>query len=264
MEAQPDGNTAVENSFKWMTIFVMVLLLLARQVVLAQNDSLIVYLIPGQGSDYRIFEKLEWPAGCELRNIRYTVPKEGATMETYAHELSGQMDTCRPFIVVGVSLGGMLATEMADFLHAQKVIVISSAKCRNELPGRYRFQKHIPVYKLFPPGFIKSAAFVAQPLVEPDRNREKNTFEAMLEAKDAVFLQRAIVMIMEWERTAHSPKVVHIHGDHDHTLPIKNVDYDYILNGGSHMMTLTRAHEISAILRKEIEIVRAFTLGVEK
>ena len=55
-------------------------------------------------------------------------------------------------------------------------------------------------------------------------------------------------MIINWERTTFPDKIVHIHGDKDHTIPIKNVQYDYLMEEGSHMMMLTRAGEINQII----------------
>jgi hypothetical protein len=44
--------------------------------------------------------------------------------------------------------------------------------------------------------------------------------------------------------------MIHIHGTDDHTLPIKNVKADYIIEGGSHMMVLTRGEEINQLIIK--------------
>ncbi|MEQ9188628.1 MAG: alpha/beta hydrolase, partial [Cryomorphaceae bacterium] len=92
-----------------------------------------------------------------------------------------------------------------------------------------------------------------QPIVEPDRKKEKETFKAMLDAKDPLFLKRTIGMIIHWERDTNTTEVIHIHGDRDHTLPIKHVEYDYLIKGGSHMMTLTRADELSQLLADILE-----------
>ena len=169
-------------------------------------------------------------------------------MPEYAHTLAKQIDTTEKFILIGVSLGGMLATEMSTFLSPEKVILISSAKHRNELPGSYRFQQKIPIYKIVSPGMSKLGARILQPIVEPDRRHEKETFKAMLKDKDPHFLRRTIEMILTWEREMSPKNIVHIHGEKDSTVPIKNVKYDYLVPHGSHMMTLTRGEEISELI----------------
>jgi len=172
-------------------------------------------------------------------------------MNEYAHELAKQIDTTRTFYLVGVSLGGMLATEIGEFLHPKKIILISSAKNRKELPGGYRFQKTIPFYKLISGNLSKKGALFFQPIFEPDRNYDKETFISMLTDKDPDFLKRTIAMIIEWEkREGIYDNIIHIHGESDNTIPIRNVEYDYMIKEGSHMMILTRGKEISILINK--------------
>ena len=207
-----------------------------------------IYLLPGQGSDKRIFSDLVFAKEYTVKHIEYPIPLKGETMKEFASRLTNQIDTSDHFILIGVSLGGMLATELSEMISPDKVIIISSAKNRNELPGRYKFQQKLPVYKMVGPKLSKAGAKALQPLVEPDRNNNKDTFKAMLQSKDPIYLDRTIDMIMEWNRTDNNSEIIHIHGDRDHTIPIQNVVYDTLIVDGSHMMTLTRAPQISSII----------------
>ena len=208
----------------------------------------LIYLIPGQGSDDRLFKNLQFDCTYDIRHISYDIPAKNMTLPEYAKVLSAQIDTTLPYIIIGVSLGGMIATEMCEFMHPEKVIIISSAKCHDELPGRYKFQQHFPIYKIVSGRMSKAGAKILQPVVEPDRNKEKETCKCMLNDKDPDFLKRTIKMILEWERTGYSSNIIHIHGDNDHTIPIRNVKYNYMVKNGSHMMVLTKGEEISKIL----------------
>ena len=116
------------------------LCLLVNTPMRAVEIKPVIYLLSGQGSDHRIFNNLNLDRSHEVFHIKYHVPEEGISLKEYAHELSEQIDISKPFILIGMSLGGMLATEITDFLDPEKVIIISSAKCRKELPGRYKFQ----------------------------------------------------------------------------------------------------------------------------
>ncbi|MDH5610186.1 MAG: alpha/beta hydrolase, partial [Cyclobacteriaceae bacterium] len=176
------------------------------------------------------------------------IPYEGMTMSEYAKELFCQIDTSRTYILIGVSLGGMLSVEMNEFHKPEKTIIISSAKCRNELPDRYLFQEYVPIYELVSGDLSKKGALFLQPIVEPDRNNQKETFVSMLKDKDPAFLKRTIAMILEWQRVDCPDNIIHIHGDKDRTIPIRNVTYDYLISGGSHMMVLTRGAEISTLI----------------
>ncbi len=239
---------AFRSIFVWILLNNIVTIGLTQHLV----DKVSVYLIPGQGGDGRLFNNLELPPGFEARHIVYERPAEGMSMKDFAKQLVQQIDTSGRFVIIGVSLGGMLATEMSELVPAEKVIIISSAKGRHELPGRYTFQKKFPIYKLVSPKTAKFGAKLLQPIVEPDRQKEKETFKAMLRDKDAIFLRRTIEMIMHWDRVEAPDHIIHIHGDKDHTIPIRNVDHDILVRGGSHMITLTRGEEVSRLVGTEL------------
>ena len=177
---------------------ILICLFLIGRMLNAQNT--VLYLFPGQGSDERIFSNIKFDSTYKVVSISYPVPEKGANMKDYALTLKKQIDTTGDYSFIGVSLGGMLCSELTDILHPKKVIIISSAKCRDELPFRYRFQKNIPIYKLFPKGMIKLGARMLQPIVEPDRKKNKATFKSMLKSKNATFLKRSINMIMRWDK----------------------------------------------------------------
>jgi len=211
-----------------------------------------VYLFPGQGSDKRLFDSLNFDTAFTIRHIEYKIPDKGTTLKQYTKTISKQIDTSQQFIFIGVSLGGMICVELSEILNAEKVILISSAKNRSELPFRYRFQRIFPIYKLLPAGFLLFGAKFLQPIVEPDRNLNKETFKSMLSAKNPQYIKRTIDMIINWDRRTNTKKIIHIHGNNDHTIPIRRVKCDYIVNKGSHMMTLTNFMEITEILQKEL------------
>lgn len=87
-----------------------------------------------------------------------------------------------------------------------------------------------------------------QPIVEPDRNKEKVTFESMLQKKNKFYMKQSVNLIINWDRVTFSKNIIHIHGSNDHTLPIKNIKADFIIKNGSHMMTLTNGEEINMLI----------------
>jgi len=74
----------------------------------------------------------------------------------------------------------------------------------------------------------------------------------MLKSKDKIYMKRAVDMIINWQREIYNPNIIQIHGDHDNTLPIKNVKVTLIVEGGSHMMALTRGEEIGKLIREQL------------
>jgi pimeloyl-ACP methyl ester carboxylesterase len=226
------------------------LLILSIALVSLSNAQTNVYFLPGQGADERLFSKITLDSNFTIKQIAYTIPEKRMTMKEVAQLLVNQIDTTKIFYLVGTSLGGMISVELADLIHPEKVILISSAKTSMELPRRYRFQQRFHLNRVVPKTMIKLGAIVLQPLVEPDRNKEKSTFKSMLRRKEKRYMKQSVEVIINWKRRSYAKNIVHIHGDNDHTLPIKNIKADYIIKGGSHMMTLTRGEEINALILK--------------
>ena len=213
------------------------------------QDKLKVYLLPGDGSDYRIFNKFSLDSTkYDTVHIQYPIPKKHDTFNSYAATILEQVDTTEKFVLVGVSLGGMISTEMEKLSNPEKVILISAPENKNELPTRYNFMKYVHINKFFPGFVLKSFSFPAQTITEPDRKRESETFNKMLKDKKALFLRRTINMIINWGKTDKSEKVIQIHGDNDNTVPIKNLKPEYTLVGDSHMMALTEGEAISKLI----------------
>jgi pimeloyl-ACP methyl ester carboxylesterase len=209
-----------------------------------------IYLFPGQGSDERIFAGFRPDSSYTLVPIKYPVPEKNTTLKQFARQVSAQVDTTKPYVFIGVSLGGMICTELTESMKPEKTIIISSAKCRKELPFRYRFQKSVPVYKMIPKTIIKGGALMLQPIVEPDRKKNKAVFKSMLRSKDKSYLKRTIGMIINWDRQSYPERIIHIHGTNDHTLPHRKLKCNYTIQKGSHMMTLTKAGEINRLLNE--------------
>ncbi len=207
-----------------------------------------IYLFPGQGSDKRLFSKFKFDTRYTVHHISYPIPQKGINLKEFAYQVSKQIDTSQSYVLIGVSLGGMICSELTDTLHPQKTIIISSAKCRKELPTRYKFQKYIPINRLIPARLVYWGAKILQPIVEPDRNLEKETFKSMLDVKSPKYLKRTANMIINWNKMAYSDKIIHIHGTNDHTLPLKHIKVDYTIKNGSHMMALTKGEEINELI----------------
>ena len=231
-----------------ITVFLLTQVLLKSQV--GTNEKIKVYLIPGQGADYRLFNQLKLGDKYDTVHIQFTTPPRKCSLSDYAQILLEQVDSSENFILIGVSIGGMIAVEMSEIIKPLQTIVISSAKCRQELPHRYRFMRFFPLNKLTPKSFYKIGAQIAQPIVEPDRKIGKEVFKAMLKDKKPLFFKRTANMIINWKRKTYSDGIIHIHGNNDHTIPLRKVKADYIIKKGSHMMVYTKGEEINELLSK--------------
>ena len=100
-------------------IIIMLVELVCRGTGLPRADT-VIYLFPGQGADYRQFRDLEVPPGYDTVHITYPVPDKRETLPEYALRFFPLIDTDAPFVLLGVSLGGMICTELADTLDPER------------------------------------------------------------------------------------------------------------------------------------------------
>jgi hypothetical protein len=79
-----------------------------------------LYFISGLGADKRIFEKLQFSNSFKLVFIDWIVPVKNEPLRDYATRLSHTINTSEPFVIIGLSFGGMIATELSPIVSPQK------------------------------------------------------------------------------------------------------------------------------------------------
>ena len=208
-----------------------------------------VYFISGLGADKRAFSFLDL-SFCEPVFINWIKPLEKESLKSYALRLRQQIPAEHP-TVVGVSFGGMLATEMAKEDNLMNAIIIASNKSSVEFPGYLRVGKYFPVYKWLPGNLIKNKRILNW-LLGVDKDEQRKLIAAIIADTDHLFLKWAIDAILHWKETSIPSNIKHIHGTADMLLPYRLTKPDHTIEGGTHIMTLYKHEEISALLCKLI------------
>ncbi|HAA15697.1 MAG TPA: hypothetical protein DCE41_29910 [Cytophagales bacterium] len=212
-----------------------------------------VYLIPGTGGDYRLYDQFVLE-GYDTVRLPWLEPKADDQMADLARAMAQQVDTTQPVILVGVSLGGMVATEMAEFIPVEGLVLISSAKTSEELPFQYRFQRAVPLYRLFSGRFLRNVTPLARFFVEPSSFPHRKIFNSMVSQKTDNFMKQSIRMICQWEKeTEPSTPYLHLHGTRDHTLPYRRIGKPTPIKKGSHMMVYGRGQEVGQAVQKWLD-----------
>lgn len=211
-----------------------------------------IYFLSGLGADESAFKYLTYPAGVKAVFIDWLVPGKNETMQEYAKRISEKIDSSSPFILVGLSFGGMLATEVLSFVKPQKTILISSAARRQELPVYYKLAGTLRLNKLLPKKNIHKSNIFTNWLFSISASTDKFLLEEILTASNPDFSKWAINEIVNWKRKTSPENIIRIHGNKDRVLPIINFTPGYLLKGGGHFMIVNRASEISKILEFEL------------
>lgn len=207
-----------------------------------------VYFISGLGADQRLFQYLE------LKNIRphfihWIAPIKEESWESYAGRLTSQIKTPDP-ILIGMSMGGMMAIEISKLIPVRKLILLSSAKTRHEIPPYFRllriFKGHEWLsYKLLTQlGLIFGGWLFGTTCKAEDR-----LLKEIIHDTDETFFRWAWQRVVTWKNEFVPENIFHIHGNRDHMLPIRFINADKMISGGTHLMVVNKAEEISLMLQ---------------
>lgn len=208
-----------------------------------------LYLIPGLGGDARLFEGLR-REGLEFKVLEFIRPKRRETLAQYARRMAESIDTDRPFVIGGVSLGGMLSVEIAKATNPEKVVLISSVKNRREFPLFFKVGRFIPVHRLVSGELWKKYA-------PRERTRDFEPWQAKALAEmrvdaDPYFIRWAVHAVLHWRNREVPENLVHIHGTEDRMFPSRWLGKRIEIPQGKHVMVLTRAKELVPIIRNEL------------
>lgn len=208
-----------------------------------------VYFISGLAADRRAFRHVELPVGFEAEYLDWIAPNPGETLQHYALRLAKDIDSERPFVTIGLSMGGMVATEIAKKYENAHTILISSVPSPIYFPPHLRMARNLRLYKLVPVAVLKSAA-ITKRLFSRESKEDKIMLQQMIKECSDDFVKWAIPAIMKWDNKELPSAFIHIHGTRDEMFPMSYTKPTHIINKGGHFMVMTHAKQINEILQK--------------
>ncbi|MGN6397143.1 MAG: alpha/beta fold hydrolase [Mucilaginibacter sp.] len=206
------------------------------------------YLIPGLGADSRAYSNIVIEDH-EVIKLDWIEPDETDTLKTYAQKLILHYDMSPLSIVIGNSLGGMLAMEMSKILPLKKTILISSIKTIDEAPGYFSFFKYTGIYKLVPGKLLTKFGFLIRYIFGKMKKEQEELFIDMLQRSSPTFIKWAMRAVLYFDNKIVLPDTYTITGDKDRVFNYKRIKNAIVIPGGTHLMIFDRADEINAILK---------------
>jgi pimeloyl-ACP methyl ester carboxylesterase len=211
-------------------------------------SKIAVYFMPGLAASATIFERIALPEDIfEMHLLEWEIPLSNESLAEYAQRITKNIRHENP-VLIGVSFGGILVQEMAKYINARKVIIISSVKSNLEFPRRLKIAKTTKAYKLIPMSLILNLDNLAKFSFGVKMNHRLKLYEKFLSVRDIGYLQWAVEKIVLWDRTVADERVIHIHGDLDDVFPMRYVNGCIVIKGGTHIMILSKYRWLNANL----------------
>lgn len=210
------------------------------------NEFPTIYCIPGFATDGRIFDVLNLPE-FQLEKVELVSSLTCESLEEYAYKfILPQIETNKPFVLCGVSMGGMIAQELSRWIKPEAIVLISSIRKRTEMPAYLRLLKNFPVYKVANEMVVDVIAKTAPAVAGIKNKTHANAFKEMILSYGSEFLKKQAQWCVEWNPKAFpTVKIFHIHGTLDEVFPIWNIKPDVKIKGGNHQMLYFNHQEIS-------------------
>jgi pimeloyl-ACP methyl ester carboxylesterase len=217
-----------------------------------------VYFISGLAADKRVFKYIQLPTGCEAVFLDWIAPEKEETLPSYALRLASKINTSEPFALVGLSFGGMLATEIAKVYKPAVTILISSVPVSKELPGYFRMAGKIGLHKIVPVSLLKGTA-ITKRFFTREKQADKLMLLDLINESDSDLIRWSVDAILNWQNDVVPQPLWHIHGKSDEILPVRFTNPTHTIPKHGHMMVMTASGMVNDLLCKALMEVDQLT-----
>lgn len=219
-------------------------------------DAYTLLLLPGLGADERMFEP-QRRAFSRLETPRWIPPHPHETLSAYAGRFAARLRPGRPLILGGVSLGGMVALEMAAHLRPAAVVLVASCRApqaiARSLRGCAAFAGLMPCRMV---EWTKPLAPLSAGRFSGCGRENVGLVVRMYQEADSAFMHWACRAVLGWRGPAAIPcPVFQIHGAADRVIPAARTRADRVVPGGGHLINLTHAEAVNRFIAEAAQRV---------
>lgn len=208
-------------------------------------------MFSGLGADTRLFRKLGPLKGVEIIPLPWIKPSDSKTLGEYAELLQDEYEFQKPYLLGGVSMGGMIAQELAVRTDPQGLILISTATSRSEMPLLFEWARKLRLASLMNKSFLENLALLGDKFtIKSEEGRA--LFLEMLKDADPDVMRFGARAILHWNPPRPKIPTIRIHGTADRVFPISKIADAVVVKGGNHFMIYEKGDEITKILLDEL------------
>jgi pimeloyl-ACP methyl ester carboxylesterase len=217
----------------------------------APDDRPRLVLFAGLGADERLFEP-QRQLRARIEVVRWIEPRPRESFADYGRRIAETIRSPRPFYIGGVSLGGMIALEVARHVNPLAVILISSCRSCAALP---RWSRAGRVLVRAVPASLQKWANVRCPVALRALGAcdasDRELILQMIRDTPATFLKWGLSEALLWPGAdGISVPVYQIHGDNDRTIPCPPSGIDRVVPGGGHLINLTHSDDVNRFIEE--------------
>ncbi len=201
-----------------------------------------LYLLPGMGADSSMYGG-PWRSLDDVVFVDWPDCNGETTLSEVADRLISTHGIGPSDLIAGSSMGGMVALEVAEKVGIEKVILLGSAKSRDEV--------HPLLVALSPLAKITPLRF-SQVI---GGSSSKAGFAGMAIKTDSEFIKNMCVAVANWGGAAvPDDRICRIHGTKDRVIPCP--EECHRVEGAGHLLAITHAEACVGLMNTCLASVR--------
>ncbi len=209
------------------------------------------YFFSGMGADKRAFSFLKLK-DVDPIFIDWIEPLKDERLPDYALRLVKDVEIKPTDILVGLSMGGLIAQEIAAVKPVKKVILISSLRSGEMLRPLFSTAQKLQLLNLVNSDILKTTITSGAKLLFFAQKERLKIMMDMLNQFSGEYYKWAMNEVLQWNGANANCPVYHVHGDKDEIFPVSLVKDAVIVKNGRHLMVTVKAKEVSKILNQFI------------
>jgi pimeloyl-ACP methyl ester carboxylesterase len=209
-----------------------------------------VYFIPGMGTTSEVFSDLDLDK--EYRFLEFLEPFKDENLSQYATRMNESIQHKEEIILVGMSMGGFIAQEIAALRPVKKIILISSFSKGQDWQYFLKWIKKYNITDLMTQRAFKDIIMSTLYVLPGYSSVIRKKSIEMAKSFSKEYFEFAAKQLLGWTPISVNSEVVQIHGSHDELFPIASFQPKYTIDRGGHLMIFTHPTEISQILKTEL------------
>ena len=212
------------------------------------QTELNVYLLPGMGADERLYAPMDIKHG-NLHYIRWSYQEHCKSLTDYAEYLVSTIKTDNN-VLIGSSMGGMVAVEMYKIGTFNGLILISAPASSVEFPPSLKALGAIRFGKLFNRKLMFRMSRLANTFMGFKEKEHERVFYEMLEGYGPEFLHFAVNAILNWKTKDKPDQYLQIIGSNDRLFKEKRMNCPIVLPGSGHFLTFEQPEPLSDLINQ--------------
>ncbi|PZU88427.1 MAG: hypothetical protein DI529_05790 [Chryseobacterium sp.] len=207
-----------------------------------------LYIISGLGADEKVLEKLTFNPKIEPVHIPWLIPEKEEDFHHYVCRMAVTIDTSEEFYLLGYSFGGIMVQEIQKLKPAKKIVILGSIRCDAEKSKLIKAGGRTNAVRYIPLNFFGNTSSTFYRFLKKIFDSKNANLTQYLTIQDPYYLKWSMEKVAKW-KFEKIPNVIQILADKDMVFPIKNSQPDFIIKNATHLFPLTKAKQVSEILK---------------